>query len=373
MDAGGGRARGRRADDRGAEAAELERSRACQQALCSAGFGAMTYPSEYGGQGLGIQEQIEFNEEATAYNLPLSELVVGLGVCAPTLLALGTDEQKARYLRPLLHAEEIWCQLFSEPGAGSDVASLVTRAVGDAASGWTVDGQKVWTSGAHNADFGLLLARTDPTAERKHAGLTMFIVDMTSPGITVRPLRQMDGTAHFNEVFFDGVHVSAGHLVGRLNEGWAAALVSLMSERVNLGTTRATAGMVPDAETLIGRRPPPRPRRRSGAPPGARRRGYPRARPRLRRKADQCHSARRARTRSGGLDRQAIRQRPAPPSGGRWCPHPRAGDRGLAAGVPPPIALGAAPCCSHPACASPAGPTRSRETRWPNGPSGLPR
>ena len=239
-------------DDRGAEAAELERSRACQQALCSAGFGAMTYPSEYGGQGLGIQEQIEFNEEATAYNLPLSELVVGLGVCAPTLLALGTEEQKARYLRPLLHAEEIWCQLFSEPGAGSDVASLVTRAVGDPASGWTVDGQKVWTSGAHNADFGLLLARTDPTAERKHAGLTMFIVDMTSPGITVRPLRQMDGTAHFNEVFFDGVHVSAGHLIGRLNEGWAAALVSLMSERVNLGTTRATAGMVPDAETLIG-------------------------------------------------------------------------------------------------------------------------
>ena len=123
------------ADDRGAEAAELERSRACQQALCSAGFGAITYPSEYGGQGLGIQEQIEFNEEATAYNLPLSELVVGLGVCAPTLLALGTEEQKARYLQPLLHAEEIWCQLFSEPGAGSDVASLVTRAVGDAAIG----------------------------------------------------------------------------------------------------------------------------------------------------------------------------------------------------------------------------------------------
>ena len=237
--------------DSDAQAEELERSRACQQALCAAGFGAITYPEEYGGQGLGIREQIEFNEEAAAYSLPMSELVVGLGVCAPTLLALGTEEQKARYLRPLLRAEEIWCQLFSEPDAGSDVASLTTRAVGDATSGWTVDGQKVWTSGAHHANFGLLLARTDPTAPRRHDGLTMFVVDMTSPGITVRPLRQMDGTAHFNEVFLDGVHVPPANLVGTLDEGWKAAVVSLMSERVSLGTTRATAGMVPDAETLI--------------------------------------------------------------------------------------------------------------------------
>ena len=237
--------------DADAQSGELARSRACQQALCAAGFGAITYPVEHGGQGLGIREQIEFNEEAAAYSLPLSELVVGLGVCAPTLLALGTDDEKARYLQPLLRAEEIWCQLFSEPDAGSDVASLATRAVGDATSGWTVDGQKVWTSGAHHADYGLLLARTDPTAPRRHDGLTMFVVDMRSPGITVRPLRQMDGTAHFNEVFLEGVHIPPANLVGTVDEGWKAALVSLMSERVSLGTTRATAGMVPDAETLI--------------------------------------------------------------------------------------------------------------------------
>ncbi|WP_322754626.1 acyl-CoA dehydrogenase family protein [Frankia sp. Cas3] len=230
---------------------ELARSRDCQQALCAAGFGAITYPAEYGGAGLGVREQIEFNEEATAYSLPLSELVVGLGVCAPTLLALGTDRQKARYLPPLLRADEIWCQLFSEPGAGSDLASLSTRAAGSAASGWTVNGQKVWTSGAQHADFGLLLARTDPQAASKHAGLTMFLLDMAAPGITVRPLRQIDGTAHFNEVFFDDVHVPPQNLVGTVNRGWAAALVSLMSERVSLGTTRATAGLVPDAETLI--------------------------------------------------------------------------------------------------------------------------
>ncbi|WP_322778012.1 acyl-CoA dehydrogenase family protein [Frankia sp. Cas4] len=229
----------------------LARSRDCQQALCAAGFGAITYPAEYGGAGLGVREQIEFNEEATAYSLPLSELVVGLGVCAPTLLALGTDRQKARYLPPLLRADEIWCQLFSEPGAGSDLASLSTRAAGSAASGWTVNGQKVWTSGAQHADFGLLLARTDPQAASKHAGLTMFLLDMAAPGITVRPLRQIDGTAHFNEVFFDDVHVPPQNLVGTVNRGWAAALVSLMSERVSLGTTRATAGLVPDAETLI--------------------------------------------------------------------------------------------------------------------------
>ena len=238
-------------DDPASQSAELERSRACQQALCAAGFGAITFPTEYGGQGLGVQEQIEFNGEAAAYNLPLSELVVGLGVCAPTLLTLGSDQQKARYLPPLLRAEEIWCQLFSEPGAGSDVASVRTSAVGEAAAGWAVDGQKVWTSGAHHAQFGLLLARTDPGAEKRHAGLTMFVLDMTSPGITMRPLRQMDGTAHFNEAFLDGVHVPPDHLVGAVNGGWAAALVSLMSERVNLGTTRATAGMVPDAETLL--------------------------------------------------------------------------------------------------------------------------
>jgi alkylation response protein AidB-like acyl-CoA dehydrogenase len=204
-----------------------------QAALHDAGFAGITWPAEFGGQGLSSAEQQIFNEEAAAYDLPTDVFLIGLGMCGPTLVDLGTDEQKSRYVRPLLRGEEIWCQLFSEPGAGSDVASLQTRAVRDG-EGWVVNGQKVWTSGAQWSDYGALLARTNPD-QPKHKGLTMFIVDMHGPGVTVRPLRDMTGRAPFNEVYFDDVRLPADAVLGEVDAGWLAAVTMLGHERVSIG------------------------------------------------------------------------------------------------------------------------------------------
>ncbi|HSS10362.1 MAG TPA: acyl-CoA dehydrogenase family protein [Acidimicrobiales bacterium] len=211
-----------------------------QAALFDAGLAGLTWPKEYGGQGLPSSYQQAFNEEAARYDLPLLPLTIGFGMCGPTILAVGTEAQKQRYIRPLLRADEVWCLLFSEPGAGSDVASLQTRAVLDGDE-FVVNGQKVWTSGAHYSDFGALLARTDVDVP-KHRGLTMMIVDMHSLGITTRPLRQMNGGANFNEVFFDGVRVPASNVLGHVNEGWSAAITMLMNERVAIGAGGATSG-----------------------------------------------------------------------------------------------------------------------------------
>lgn len=226
-------------DDDTAELTESEhllRAQKCQRMLIEAGLANLTWPTEFGGQGLGLAEQVVFNEESRACNLPLRPFIIGFGMCAPTLLALGTPDQQSRYLPPLLAGDEIWCQLFSEPGAGSDVASLTTRAV-RAGDDWIVNGQKVWTSGAHFSDYGILLARTDPDVP-KHKGLTMFIVDMRSDGITVRPIEQMDGGARFNEVYFDNVRIPAGAVIGTVDDGWHAALTTLSNERVSLGAAR---------------------------------------------------------------------------------------------------------------------------------------
>jgi alkylation response protein AidB-like acyl-CoA dehydrogenase len=158
---------------------------------------------------------------------------VGIGMVGPTLIAHGTEEQKARYLDPLLRGDEVWCQLFSEPGAGSDLAGLSTKAVRDGDE-FVVDGQKVWTSGAQHSQLGILLARTDPDVP-KHRGITYFVVDMATPGIEVRPLRQINGAAHFNEVFLSGVRIPATDVVGEVDGGWGVALTTLGSERSLIG------------------------------------------------------------------------------------------------------------------------------------------
>jgi alkylation response protein AidB-like acyl-CoA dehydrogenase len=219
---------------------QLRRAKEFQAALYDAGLSGITWPEEAGGQGLGTAEQQIFAEEAVDYELPTGAFAIGMGMCGPTLVDLGTPEQKSRYLPKLLRGEEIWCQLFSEPGAGSDVASLQTRAVRED-DGWRVSGQKVWTTGAQWSDYGALLARTNPDVP-KHAGLTMFIVDMHAPGVTVRPLRDMTGRSPFNEVYFDDVRIPADAVIGEVGRGWQAAVTMLGHERVSIGASRPPRG-----------------------------------------------------------------------------------------------------------------------------------
>lgn len=226
---------GRIPDDTAPNDVRLARQRRCLSMLHQAGFGAISWPTEWGGQGLTNRHQVIFNQEAARYSLPLSMFIIGHGMCAPTLLAVGNDEQRARYLRPLLEGTEIWCLLSSEPGAGSDLAAVQCRAERDG-DDWVVTGQKVWTSGAHNAKFGLLLARTDPSSSR-HVGLSTFIVDMRHPDVDVRPLREMTGAARFNEVFFDGCRLPGDAVLGEVGDGWRNAITTLMNERVSIGTS----------------------------------------------------------------------------------------------------------------------------------------
>jgi alkylation response protein AidB-like acyl-CoA dehydrogenase len=229
----------RRGDDGGGEQgpADIATQKAFQAKLYDAGFAGIAWPKEYGGQGLTDAEQIAFGQEARHYALPVGAFFIGLGMPGPTILELGTEEQKKRYLPKMLRGEEIWCQLFSEPAAGSDVASLTTSAVRDG-DGWVLNGQKVWTSGAQYSDYGAVIARTDPTVP-KHNGITMFIVDMHAPGVTVRPLKVATGATPFNEVFFDQVRLPADSVIGEVNDGWRAAVVMLRNERVIIGTMGA--------------------------------------------------------------------------------------------------------------------------------------
>ncbi|WP_020416717.1 acyl-CoA dehydrogenase family protein [Amycolatopsis sp. ATCC 39116] len=212
---------------------ELATAKRFQAALYDAGLAGITWPNEFGGQGLTAAEQQVFDQESARYDLPNSVFRIGMGMCGPTILDLGTPEQKARYIPPLLRGDEIWCQLFSEPGAGSDVASLQTRAVRDGDQ-WVINGQKVWTTVAHLADFGALLARTDPDVP-KHQGLTMFLIDMHDPAVTVRPLKDMTGRAPFNEVYFENLRLPADAVLGQVGQGWLAAVTMLGHERVSIG------------------------------------------------------------------------------------------------------------------------------------------
>ncbi|MER5628415.1 acyl-CoA dehydrogenase family protein [Streptosporangium sp. NPDC002544] len=211
----------------------LETAKRFQAKLFDAGLAGLSWPKVYGGQGLTMEHQRVFNEEAADYVIPTGPFIIGLGMCAPTLLEYGTEEQRLAHVPRMLRGDEVWCQLFSEPGAGSDVASLQTRAVRDGEE-WVLNGQKVWTSGGHYSDYGLIVTRTNVDVP-KHKGITMFIVDMRSPGVSIRPLRQMTGTSGFNEVFFDDVRVPSSNLVGAVDEGWRAAIGTLMNERVSIG------------------------------------------------------------------------------------------------------------------------------------------
>jgi alkylation response protein AidB-like acyl-CoA dehydrogenase len=217
------------------------------RARYDAGLAWVHFPEGHGGLGLPQAWQLEvdrlFEQAGAPDNNPQSN-GIGLGMAAPTILAFGTQEQKQRFLRPLWTGEEIWCQLFSEPGAGSDLAALATRAVRDGED-WVVNGQKVWTSKAHGARFAILVARTDPDLP-KHRGMTYFLCDMTDPGVDVRPLRQITGEAEFNEVFLNDVRIPDSLRLGDVGQGWAVATATLNTERVSIGgrATPREGGMV---------------------------------------------------------------------------------------------------------------------------------
>jgi alkylation response protein AidB-like acyl-CoA dehydrogenase len=217
------------------------------RARFDAGLAWVHYPDGLGGLGLprGFQQYVDqLLADAGAPDNEPRRIGIGLGMAAPTIWAFGTDEQRQRFLRPLWTGEEVWCQLFSEPGAGSDLAALATRAVRDGDT-WVVNGQKVWTSSAHQARRGILVARTDPDAP-KHAGLTYFLADMSDPGVEVRPLRQITGEAEFNEVFLSDVRIPDTDRLGEVGEGWKVATATLMNERVAIGGNAAPreSGMV---------------------------------------------------------------------------------------------------------------------------------
>ncbi|MFF0790489.1 acyl-CoA dehydrogenase family protein [Streptomyces spiralis] len=209
------------------------------KARFDAGLAWVHYPEGLGGLGAPRSLQVVVDAELEAVGAPDNDSRrngIGLGMAAPTILKYGTEEQKQRYLRPLWIGEEVWCQLFSEPGAGSDLAALGTRAVRDG-DDWVVNGQKVWTSGAHNARWAILIARTDPNVP-KHAGITYFICDMTDPGVDVRPLRQITGEAEFNEVFLTDVRIPDSRRLGGIGDGWRVAQTTLNNERVAIGGMR---------------------------------------------------------------------------------------------------------------------------------------
>ena len=226
-----------RQDDGGrafeATVADLATQKAFQSALADAGLAGLTWPKPWG-PGLTSEHQRVFNEEATGYELPTTAYIIGLGMVIPTMIEFGTDDQRERYVSKALRGEEIWSQLFSEPGAGSDVASLQMRAERDGDE-WILNGQKVWTTGAQLSDFGAVIARTNPE-NPKHRGITMFIIDFKAPGVEIRPLRQMNGASGFNEVFFTDVRIPDASRIGDVDDGWRCAVAMLMNERVAIGS-----------------------------------------------------------------------------------------------------------------------------------------
>ena len=198
------------------------------------GWACITWPVEYGGREATPIQSVIWNQEEARYKTPPNIFAIGQGMLGPTLMAHGTEQQKKRYLRPMLRGEEIWCQMFSEPAAGSDLAGLRTSARRDGDE-WVVNGQKIWTTGAQFCKWGMIVTRTDPSAV-KHAGITYFVVDMESDGIEIRPIRQINGGTGFNEVFFNDVRIPDENRVGAVNDGWRGAITTLMNERASIGS-----------------------------------------------------------------------------------------------------------------------------------------
>ncbi len=229
---------------------DIARASQWQAKAAADGWAGVNWPTEYGGRGASFMEQVIWGQECAHFDIPDAVFRIGVSLGGPTVIAHGTEEQKRRFLPPLLSGEEIWCQLFSEPGAGSDLASLRTEAVADGDE-WIVNGQKVWSSGAHYSKWGFLLARTNPEAP-KHQGITWFLLDMETPGIEIRPLRQMTGLSHFNEVFFDDVRLPDDCRIGDLHDGWRVAQTTLLHERSMMG--EFGAGGIVDALIALARR-----------------------------------------------------------------------------------------------------------------------
>ncbi|MEO6571569.1 MAG: acyl-CoA dehydrogenase family protein [Ilumatobacteraceae bacterium] len=228
---------------------DLQAAKAFQGKLTDAGLAGLTISTEYGGAGLTAEHERIWRSVAQEFPPMTSELVISHGMCLPVIDEFGTEDQKRRFLPDNISARTLWCQMFSEPGAGSDVASLQMKAERDGDE-WILNGQKVWTTLAHESDYGILIARTDPE-QPKHAGISMFIVDLSADGVEIRPIHQIDGGRHFNEVFFTDVRIPADNLVGECNNGWRQATAMLMYERVAIGSMGAGAISQPMYDVLL--------------------------------------------------------------------------------------------------------------------------
>ena len=234
----------------GADPSTIGAAQEWQRRKAEAGWACLTWPVEFGGRGAGAVRNVIWHQEEARYRTPPNIFSVGVGFCGPTILAHGTTAQKERWIPKLVAGDEIWCQLFSEPSAGSDLAGLRSVAVREGDE-WSVDGQKVWTTGAQFSDWGILLVRTDPTVS-KHAGLTFFVVDMGSPGIEVRPIRQINGGCAFNEVFLEGVRIPDDQRISEVGNGWSVALTTLMHERASVpGDTGSHLGDLVDLARTV--------------------------------------------------------------------------------------------------------------------------
>jgi acyl-CoA dehydrogenase len=214
---------------------EMAASKAWQKVKAKAGYARITWPKGMGGIGGTPMQSIIFGQEESKYDVPNGgPFAIGLGMCIPTLMAYGDEEAKKRYVWPAVQGDEIWCQLFSEPAGGSDVANLRTKAEKNPDGTWTINGSKIWTTGAQFSDYGIILTRTDPNVP-KHKGLTMFYIDMKDPGVDIRPIKQASGGSGFNEIFFTDIKVKDSQRLGAVGQGWTVALTTLMHERLAVG------------------------------------------------------------------------------------------------------------------------------------------